>query len=211
MAYFQMDDGFETDKRVLRAGRAAFGLYVSCGIWVARTLTDGIVSTEIAALYGTREWIEKLVATGLWTPVEDGFDMPDYLGIHGNPTAETVRKRRADAALRKQKQRDKTRRPPNASHGESRVTGTVTHGGTHASLSAPPPKGGEEGATLRAAPPSTHTLTTGRVVCAAHHQQLPCISCAADAKAGADDYDLDQRPPLRDPGVRNRPDHDEEP
>lgn len=207
MAYFQMDDGFETDKRVLRAGRAAFGLYASCGIWVARTLTDGFVSAEIATLYGTREWIEKLVANGLWTPVEDGFDMPDYLTTHKNPTAEVVRKRRADAAARKQKQRD-GRRPSKGSQGESRVTHNGTHGGTHASLSAPPPKGGEEGgAPLRggAAPPSsnpTRTLTSGRVICATHHQEIPnngtCRSCAADAIAAAVDDNPNQPPPSRD-------------
>lgn len=197
MAYFQMDDGFETDKRVLRAGRAAFGLYASCGIWVARTLTDGFVSAEIATLYGTREWIEKLTANGLWTPVEDGFDMPDYLTTHKNPTAEVVRKRRADAAARKQKQRD-GRRPPKASQGESRGTHSGTHGETHASLSAPPPKGGEEGdAPLRGggAPPSTTTTHSGHDICATHHQELPCISCRADAVAG-NDLDLDQRPPV---------------
>lgn len=204
MAYFQMDDGFDSDSRVMRAGTAAFGLYSRCGVWVARNLTDGFVPSEVAALYGTREWIEKLVATGLWSPVEGGFAMPDYLALHNNPTAETVRKRRTDAALRKQKQREKYRKPPSKSHGESRVTGTVTHGGSHASHSSPPSKEGEEGGSaLRAgaAPPSstpTRTLTSGRVVCADHSLELPCRACASDLIAADVDDDLDQRPPTRD-------------
>jgi hypothetical protein len=208
MAYFQMDDGFDTESRVMRAGKPAFGLYAACGIWVARQLTDGFIPAEIAALYGTREWIEKLVTTGLWSPVEGGFEMPDYLALHNNPTAETVRKRRADAALRKQKQREKFRKPPNKSQGESRVTGPVTHGGSHGSLSSPPLNRGEEGgAPLRegAPPPSsptTHTLTSGRVVCAAHQLEIPksgtCRGCAADFVAADIDEALDRQPPSRD-------------
>jgi hypothetical protein len=59
---------------------------------------------------------------------------------------------------------------------------------------------GTDGAPLRGggAPPyqtPTRTLTTGRVVCAAHHQELPCISCASDAKVLGTNDDLDQRPP----------------
>jgi len=207
MAYFQMDDGFDTESRVMRAGKPAFGLYAACGIWVARHLTDGFVPAEIAALYGTREWIEKLVTTGLWSPCEGGFEMPDYLALHSNPTAETVRKRRADAALRKQKQRERFRKPPNKSQGESRVTDPVTHGGSHGSHSSPPSKEGEEdGAPLRggAAPPPqppTRTLTSGRVVCATHQLEIPkngtCRGCAADLVAADVDEELDHWPPSR--------------
>lgn len=212
MAYFQMDDGFDSDSRVMRAGTAAFGLYARCGIWVADQLTDGFVPSELATLYGTREWIEKLVASGLWSPVEGGFVMPDYLGKHGNKPAVVVLQRRAEAAARQQRFRDgKNRRSQqtNTSRVTSRVTNGVTHGGSHASQSDPSLKGEEGAAPLRGSPPpSTHTLTTGRVVCAAHHQEMPCISCAADSKAGGDELDLDVRPPRRDPAARHRPDED---
>lgn len=211
MAYYQMDDGFDSDSRVMRAGTAAFGLYSRCGVWVARNLTDGFVPTEVAALYGTREWIEKLVATGLWSPVEGGFAMPDYLDIHCNKTAARVRELRAAAAARQQKLRDSKARKhtsTDTSRVTSRVTNGVSHGVSHSSLSDPPPKGGEEGGSaLRAgaAPPSstpTRTLTSGRVICATHHQEIPdngtCRSCAADAIAANVDDDLDQHPPNRD-------------
>jgi len=207
MAYFQMDDGTDTELRVLQAGTAAFGLYARCGVWAARNLTDGFVPEQIAALYGTREWIEKLVASGLWTLEDGGFGMPDYLESHGNKTAEVVRKRRADAAARQQKLRE-GRKHPNTSRGMSRVTNAGSNAGSHGSLSDPPPKGGEEGGpALRAgaAPPSstpTRTLTSGRVICATHHQEIPdngtCRSCAADLIAANVDDDLDQRPPSRD-------------
>lgn len=213
MAYFQMDDGFETEARVMRAGKPAFGLYAACGIWVARHLTDGFIPTEIAVLYGTREWIERLVTTGLWLAVDGGFDFSfDYLGIHGNPTAETVRKRRADAAARKQKQRARSGRPPNRSQGESRVTGPVTHTGSPGSLSSPPPKGGEGAAPPPGGappPPRTIKTTDGRHICETHRLEVsdtvPCRGCAGDAKAAAAD-DLDQRPPIATPPDRTEPD-----
>jgi len=205
MAYFQMDDGTDTELRVLQAGTAAFGLYARCGVWAARNLTDGFVPEQIAALYGTREWIEKLVASGLWTLEDGGFGMPDYLEPHGNKTAEVVRKRRADAAARQQKLRE-GRKHPNTSRGMSRVTNAGSNAGSHGSLSDPPPKGGEEGGpALRAgaAPPSRKIKTTsGRLICETHQLEVsdtaPCRGCAADAVAATVDADLDQPPPSRD-------------
>lgn len=218
-----MDDGFDSDSRVMRAGTAAFGLYSRCGVWVARNLTDGLVPTEVAALYGTREWIDKLVATGLWSPVEGGFAMPDYLEPHGNKTAERVRELRAAAAARQQKLRDgKTRRRSNTdtSRGMSRVTNGVTTTVSHTSLSDPPPKGGEEGdAPLRGggAPPSRQIkTTTGRLICETHQLEIsdtaPCRGCLADARVDDDLADLDQRPPVphspakRPPAATDAPD-----
>lgn len=201
MAYFQMDDGTDTELRVYKAGTAAFGLYARCGVWVARNLTDGFIPAEVAASYGTREWIDKLVASGLWTLEDGGFGMPDYLAKHDNKPADVVRQRRADAAARQAKMRQarKERQGRNMSHRESRVTNNVTHGVTHTTQSDPPPKGGEEGdAPLRGggAPPSTTTTRDGHLICTTHPlQRMPCISCRADALIGEDNVDLDQRPP----------------
>lgn len=119
MAYL-LDDDWDNDPRVSRAGTAAFGLYSRCGMWAARHLTDGFVPTEIATTYGTREWIAKLVDVGLWQIREAGFQMPDYLDR--NPSAETVRKRREQYADRQKRWRDKQdekRRGSNASHNAS--------------------------------------------------------------------------------------------
>lgn len=186
MAYFQMDDGTDTDLRVFKAGTAAFGLYSRCGVWVARSLTDGFVPAEIAVSYGTREWIDKLVASGLWTLEEGGFGMPDYLGKHENKTADVVRKRRADAAARQARMREnrKGRQASDMSQGESRVTHDGSHGGTHTTQSDPPPKGGKEGASpLRGATPPPSQTPRDR--CNFHNMPMPCHGCAADAKAAA--------------------------
>jgi hypothetical protein len=70
---FLLDDDWDNDPRVVRAGTAAFGLYSRCGMWVARHLTDGFVPVEVATTYGTREWAAKLVDAGLWTTAVDGY------------------------------------------------------------------------------------------------------------------------------------------
>jgi hypothetical protein len=105
---FLLDDDWDNDPRVVRAGTAAFGLYSRCGMWVARHLTDGFVPAEQAASYGTREWAAKLVDVGLWTTVEGGYQMPDYQTL--NPSAEKVRKRREQYADRQKRWREKQTR-----------------------------------------------------------------------------------------------------
>lgn len=110
---FLLDDDWDNDPRVSKAGTAAFGLYSRCGMWAARHLTDGFVPSEIATTYGTREWVARLVDVGLWQTVEHGFRMPDYL--KRNPTAEVVRKRREQYAERQRRWREKKGRGSNPS------------------------------------------------------------------------------------------------
>lgn len=116
MAY-GLDDSWDNCTRVARAGNACFGLYVRCGIWSARNLTDGFVPGEIAAGYGSPEQTRKLVDVGLWETVEGGYRMPDYLDR--NPSAKKVHERRDADADRKARWRDRrtTKRSHNGSHG----------------------------------------------------------------------------------------------
>ncbi len=103
MAYL-LDDDWDNDPRVVRAGTAAFGLYSRCGMWVARHLTDGFVPAEVATTYGTREWAAKLVDAGLWTTVVDGYQMVDYLAL--NASAEKAKARRVSNSRRQALFRD---------------------------------------------------------------------------------------------------------
>ena len=137
MAFFQMDDKFHSELRVMQAGTAAFGLYSRCGDWVAEHLTDGFVPNEVAALYGTREWIERLLAAGLWLPADGGYTMPDYLERHGNWPAEKIRAHRAAAAERQARARARkaAAEPEDPSRSESRVTHTGTNAVSHSSPS----------------------------------------------------------------------------
>jgi hypothetical protein len=137
MPRFQTDDKFDSDPAVLRAGTAAMGLYYRCGIYVAGQLLDGLVPSEIAAQYGTPEWVKRLTDAALWEPVQGGYYMPLYFA-HKNPTrAKVLAEREAAAArqerwLEKKRERNRSsaqRRINNASHNASKdasVTPSVT-------------------------------------------------------------------------------------
>lgn len=115
-----VDDSWDNCGPVLQVGNAAFGVYVRCGVWVARNLTDGFVPAELAAAYGSPEYTRKLVDAGFWEAVDGGYRVVDYLTL--NPTGEKVRaKRQAEADRKarwraKQAERDATRE----SRGQSR-------------------------------------------------------------------------------------------
>ncbi len=103
MAYW-IDDGFDTWPETVRAGKAAAGLYVCCGAWIARSIgngsiTEAVVPAEIATMYGTPEWVAKLLLVGLWTAEGAGYRDVRYHGM-GNPTAEKVARDKAQAAKR---------------------------------------------------------------------------------------------------------------
>lgn len=107
MAYL-LDDGWDNCGPVARAGNACFGLYVRCGIWVARNLTDGFVPGEIAAAYGSPEQARKLVDVGLWEAVDGGYLAVDYLGL--NKTAAKVREARKAESERKARWRENAKK-----------------------------------------------------------------------------------------------------
>lgn len=149
MAYW-LDDGFDTWPETVRAGKAAAGLYVCCGAWIARsigngTATEPVVPAEIATMYGTPEWVAKLVAVGLWAVEGHGYRDVRYHAM-GNPDAATVVKRKAAAAERQRRfrgrvTRDKTR--------DSRTS----NAGSHDSPALPSsPKGEGRAARLRTVP-----------------------------------------------------------
>lgn len=214
MPFFQMDDGFDSEERVGRAGTAAFGLYSRCGVWVARNLKDGFVPDWVAAQYGSAEWARKLVEVGLWTAVDGGFMMPDYLTTHRNKTSARVEEERAMKAVRQanwlaaKKQNHSSKSKRGSSRDTRQGNGVSGDASQDGSLTpAPPlPSSLEEGVDAAprsggAAPPTrttTRTLTSGRVVCADHQLELPCRGCASDLVAADVDEDLDHRPPSRD-------------
>ena len=112
-----MDDSIYDDPAVARAGTAAFGLYSRCGVYVARHLLDGHVPSEVAAQYGTPEWIRKLTESGLWETVPGGHFMPRYLV--DNPSKDKVLAERKAKAERQQRWLENKR---SASSGQRRVS-----------------------------------------------------------------------------------------
>lgn len=174
MPRFQTDDKFDGDPAVLRAGTAAMGLYYRCGIYVAGQLLDGFVPSEVAAQYGTPEWVKRLADAALWEPVQGGWYMPLYFA-HGNPTRERVLAERQAKSERQQRWLNGRR---NASSGQRRVNrpsrdasqdATVTPSSTPAlppsfqeGRTAARPPGAQRAAAAGYAPPAAEVLAAGR-------------------------------------------------
>lgn len=88
MPWFKVDDGMHSHPKTVIAGTPAIGLWVRCGSWSSDQLTDGFVPAGIALMYGTRPMIRQLLASGLWTEVEGGYQFHDW--GDRNPMRETV-------------------------------------------------------------------------------------------------------------------------
>jgi hypothetical protein len=108
VAYW-LDDGWHSWPEVVRAGTAAAGLYARCGCYIAgniERLRDAVVPVEVARMFGTPEWIQRLVDVGLWRTEEAGYRDMKYFPL--NPTVEKVEQRKRQAADRQARYR-KTR------------------------------------------------------------------------------------------------------
>lgn len=103
MAYW-LDEGWHSWVEVDTVGTAAAGLYARCGSYIADSETDGFIPTARARMYGTPEWIGRLVEVGLWTVEEHGFRDTRYFPL--NPTKEKIDERKRQAADRQQRYRD---------------------------------------------------------------------------------------------------------
>jgi hypothetical protein len=158
MPRYQVDDSFYDDPAVSRAGTAAVGLYFRCGVYVARHLLDGHVPSEVAAQYGTPEWIRRLTDAGLWEAEPGGHYMPRYLNEDKNPTRAKVLEEREMKQKRQQRWLEKTR---NISSEQRRVSRRVdrpsagTSGDGPRDAAHPSSLTGRRGARARDAAPAS--------------------------------------------------------
>lgn len=68
MPWFKVDDGFYDHPKVENLPMAARGLWLTCGVWCAKHLTDGVISAKrVRALGGTPAQIKALIKNGLWS------------------------------------------------------------------------------------------------------------------------------------------------
>jgi hypothetical protein len=104
MTWFKVDDGFHSHPKVLAAGNEAAGLWVRCCSWSSQHLTQGVIPSEIVALYGSPEAAQRLVDVGLWRVTDGGYKVRDFLRY--NPSKKRVEQDRADAAERQRRARE---------------------------------------------------------------------------------------------------------
>jgi hypothetical protein len=106
VAWVKLDDGFYDNPKILRAGLTAAGLYTAGLTYAARKLTDGFLAdVAVNMLVGDSGTglPGRLIEAGLWSAVEGGYQIHDYLEY--NPPASQVKAERQAAKNRMQKLR----------------------------------------------------------------------------------------------------------
>lgn len=104
MTWFKVDDGFWSHPKTLALPAAAVALWVRAGSYCGKHLTDGFVSHAILPmLQGSEADALELVASGLWKPVQGGWEFHDWDAYQD--TREAVEKRREMWKARAQKRR----------------------------------------------------------------------------------------------------------
>jgi hypothetical protein len=83
MAWFKVDDGFFSSRKVLSIRRderlEAVGLWVTLGAWSSKELTDGFVPDSVVDEFAPHPFaIDALVKAGLWIRVPDGIQFHDW-------------------------------------------------------------------------------------------------------------------------------------
>jgi hypothetical protein len=97
LAWFKVDDGFYSSRKVLSIPRSirleCIGLWVMAGAWSAKELTDGEVPDYVLDEFGgTPEAIKSLLGVGLWKSHKNGVIFHDWNEY--NPSKEEVVERR---------------------------------------------------------------------------------------------------------------------
>ena len=120
MTWAKLDDRLHSNRKVRKAGLEAMGLWVIGLSYCAFELTDGFIDHEWIQMWSgpkTDELCSRLVASGLWSEVDGGYQYNDYLDY--NPSAKDVLAAREQSNARQMRRRKKG----SAEH----VTDDVTH------------------------------------------------------------------------------------
>jgi hypothetical protein len=136
MAWFALDDGFDTHPKVRKAGNAAVGLFVRLGVHATRHLTEGHLDGDIVRQYGTEPNVRKLIAVGMLhasghacprceQPADGDYVIHDYLDY--NKSRAQIEAAREAARKRQQKGRDTARSNRNRAHSDS-VSSSIRSG-----------------------------------------------------------------------------------
>lgn len=97
MSWFKCDDNLGDHPKVMSLDEKllpAMGLWVMCGVYSSKHLTDGFVPRKVVRMYGGDRQAKALEKAGLFRPAEGGWILHDYLDW--NPSKEQVLKIRAD-------------------------------------------------------------------------------------------------------------------
>ena len=101
MTWFRVDDALHGHPKARAAGTRPMGLWVMSGAWSSAYLTDGYVSEAfVSGLAHGRTDADRLVAVGLWHPLDSGgWQFHEW--DQSNPTRAEVEFRREVERARK--------------------------------------------------------------------------------------------------------------
>jgi hypothetical protein len=91
MSWFRCDDQLGDHPKVMALDEKllpAMGLWVLCGVYCSKHLTDGFVPRKVVRMYGGEKLAKDLERAGLFNAAPGGWTMHDYL--HWNPSKEQV-------------------------------------------------------------------------------------------------------------------------
>lgn len=132
MTWFKIDDGFWSHPKTMPLSADAVALWTRAGAYSCQHLTDGYISKAVIRLVGDSSAATELVDAGLWIETGDGWSFHDWAEYQ--ETAETVKRRQANArerqrrarAIREQKRHDSLIQSQGESQDASRVTDGVS-------------------------------------------------------------------------------------
>lgn len=107
VAWFKVDDNFYDHPKVDDLSLEAVGLWLLCGTYSARHLTDGFIPTRRAYRMGaTEETVAELVDAELWEVVDGGYQYRNWAEYQ--PTKASVEEgRRKERERKRRYRRDK--------------------------------------------------------------------------------------------------------
>ena len=96
MSWFRCDDNLGNHPKVMALDESllpAMGLWVMCGVYCSKHLTDGFVPRKVVRMYGGEKHAKSLESAGLFKAASGGWMIHDYLDW--NPSKEQVLEIRA--------------------------------------------------------------------------------------------------------------------
>jgi hypothetical protein len=146
MTWAKISDTFIDDPVLLGLPRGVRHLYVEGTVWCCRHETDGVIPghvlTRITDEPDPDQAAARLVAAGLWTATDNGYEVVDFLV--NQRSAEEVETSRANSRARQERHRrhqnrDHSQCDPRYCHASNGVSNAVTNGVSNGSPTRPDP------------------------------------------------------------------------
>ena len=104
MAWFKVDDGFYSSRKVLSIPRderlSCMGIWVIAGAWASKEMTNGRVPLSVLFEFGaTESMIARLISSGLWNSGDGIVEFHDWLEYQ--PAREEIIQKRKEVSTKR--------------------------------------------------------------------------------------------------------------